>query len=321
METIRNMMYYLTNDIDININIDENIDTSSLNTFDDMMEYINRITDNMNNTNNSIDMNEYMIYYNALCEILDDNLDSLLDDIIRDQQNYDDVINTLSNIVIHNNYGQICLENARLVNTVNILPQIITMFNTKDITVIKGNGLKFINNILRDSGYKNDTSIYTQAMLDFPRQEIMVNSKVMNSFDEFIVSLAIRNDYSNVRINNRFISFITLAMMLICQSTLFTSYHSLYAKLEDIKYDINVNALNNTKSKYSADILNYFILDTPIRNTFNIIIDKDNFGLVVSSHYRMYDVTNEKTVYNIDVDYYYNYNEMDSATVYRFSLE
>lgn len=230
--------------------------------------------------------------------------------------------------------GKIGLTNVRSIVYyplhLNVLPRIKY---GKDITyVVNVDNEMFINDIIKNSGYDMDIDIYRQSLADFPRQNVMMNSNKINSYDEFVQKLCTNtNTNTNTKhtLNNKNMSFNLLAIMLICQTSFYMPYRLIHDKLESTKLEI-MSKLISFDQSLTDNRLNYFVMNASEYNTINIINNNDNddnnnntnkFGAIISSHFRITDVNNEMDIYSIESDYYYNHGEKQGVIVYRFTSQ
>lgn len=205
-------------------------------------------------------------------------------------------------------------------NTFNILDSSINNDTIQIFDNIVVDNEQFMDDIIKNSGYTKDIDIYRQALSDFERQIIEVNSVRMNSFDEFIKTVCkmtnnLPNDKTDKQIKSGDItiniSYSLLAVLLTCQSSFYLQYRMIHDKLEDEKNKLMTKLMSKDTSINNDDRLNYFVLNSPdTYNTINIIVDNDTntFGAVLTSHFRIADISKEENIFFIKSEYQYHYN-------------
>lgn len=193
----------------------------------------------------------------------------------------------------------------------------------------------FIDSII--DTYKDDSAIIAQFLCDFHRQTIRINDMPCENIDDFFLQLSRKNRKTSI-INNdgKEMSILMLILLLTCQSTHYLSYLYPYNVVNMMrenaittsKYiDTNNNddmttkkRSNDAKTKHELNknniplfedpIVNYYVMNGDGMNIIDIVIDdiviRPDIECIIRSNYKIYDIHNDKKIYDISAETIFN---------------
>jgi hypothetical protein len=154
---------------------------------------------------------------------------------------------------------------------------------------------EFLNLVMES--YPNDEAIIKQVLLDLPRTDIFLNGMKINTIDDIFIGACQSNtsiivDLSETEKKQKTTSFLMLILLLICQSSFFVSFIHLHNKVEKMKNTLNMtDPMNNIN-----------LADFRERNRIDIYITSKTLSCTFGASYRIFDVTDNKTIFKIHTE-------------------
>lgn len=140
----------------------------------------------------------------------------------------------------------------------------------------------FLDSIMKT--YRDNGEIIKQFLLDFDREYVVINNKIIRSLDDFFLLVSEYN--KKIELNNKNITILTLIMLLACQTSFYLSFKYLFDKIEDLK--------NN--NIYSESI---HLTDRRKKNMIRFIISENIFKCEIVGFYQVLDISSLEVLHKI----------------------
>jgi hypothetical protein len=137
--------------------------------------------------------------------------------------------------------------------------------------------------------YKTDTDIIKQYSLDFLRQTVRINNKILNTTTDFFYELSKYNQ--KINLDEFPTTYMNLCILFVCQTTFYLSYIQLFEKINKIK--------ENNKKYESYHITYIGEKCDKDHDCINLFFDNDILRGEFYAKYRLINLEDESTICDI----------------------
>ncbi len=255
--------------------------------------------------------NEFMKY---------ENYDRFIN-LVSISKSYDEIINTHVQNIWEYEWSDSCEEQMMIEHEIALLPEVRNYYDDEydmmanydmmnemnSNNIIKGMSQIFVD-VLVDT-YPDDTKIVKQFMLDFPRNTVYVNNKLVESLEKFLEVLSpfnrdhvIFNENGN---RKRVINIVPFIMTFVCQSSFYPSYIHLFNKLQKMK----------DNEPWNNNLNNIHVTNTKDRNIIEINVTEEKIQCALISSFKLIDIRSDvNTLYNIKTETLFD-SDMDNYLI------
>ena len=190
----------------------------------------------------------------------------------------------------------------------NVNYNVLNRINQNNI--IKGKSLKFMEILVET--YPDDEKIMKQFLLDFPRNTVYVNGKMIQTVDDFFeVITPFNREYVMYNENGdrkRIIATIPYAMTFVCQSSFYPSFIHLFNKLQKLR----------ELEPDTDDLNNVHFTNTNERNVIEINVTQEKIQCALIAGFKLIDIQNEENVlYGVKAETIFDTDMDDYLIVYK----
>jgi hypothetical protein len=190
----------------------------------------------------------------------------------------------------------------------NVNYNVLNRINQNNI--IKGKSQRFMEILVET--YSDDEKIMKQFLLDFPRNTVYVNGKMIQTVDDFFeVITPFNREYVMYNENGdrkRVIATIPYAMTFVCQSSFYPSFIHLFNKLQKLR----------ELEPDTDDLNNVHFTNTNERNVIEINVTQEKIQCALIAGFKLIDIQNEENVlYGVKAETIFDTDMDDYLIVYK----